>query len=433
MSKKLKEDNINLRSEDVQEILTNPPIWIVRWGITLILFFTIILLLLSFLIRYPDFVSAKVLVTTKQPTEKIIALQTGQLEVLFISNRDTVRKGQKLAVIKSSADYADVYRLKEYFDSISSVIDQPNIPFDSFKKLNLGEIAPSLTTFEKSYTDLQLLRNLDPYYSKTLKEKLSLNEIKQRLKSQIRQKELLEKEFGIKKSDFERHKELLKKGVISQQQYEQKEIEFIQIQKNINSMSITISQMREAIVSANQTLKNTIISETEDETKFVKNVIQSHTLLVDAIRNWEYKYVLKSSIDGIISFQNYWGQYQHVKMGDVIFSVLPKETENLVGQLVIPAQNAGKVKIGQKVFVKLDNYPYQQYGMLLGKVSNFSISPNAEGNYIVYVSLPNGTKTSYNKKFKFTQELLGNAEIVTENISVAGRIFYKFKETLKYN
>lgn len=29
-------DNLELRSEEVQEILSNPPIWIVRWGITLI-------------------------------------------------------------------------------------------------------------------------------------------------------------------------------------------------------------------------------------------------------------------------------------------------------------------------------------------------------------------------------------------------------------
>ncbi len=88
--------------------------------------------------------------------------------------------------------------------------------------------------------------------------------------------------------------------------------------------------------------------------------------------------------------------------------------------------------VGQKVFIKLDNFPYQQYGMLIGKVVNFSISPNSEGNYTVYVSLPNGTKTSYNKIFPFTQELLGNAEIITEDLSVAERLFYKFKDIFKY-
>ena len=104
-----------------------------------------------------------------------------------------------------------------------------------------------------------------------------------------------------------------------------------------------------------------------------------------------------------------------------------------MGKLLLPAQNAGKVAVGQKVFIKLDNYPYQQYGVLIGEVLNFSISPNDENNYTVFISLPNGTLTSYNKTFDFTQELLGNAEVITEDLSVAERLFFKFREVLTYN
>ena len=103
-----------------------------------------------------------------------------------------------------------------------------------------------------------------------------------------------------------------------------------------------------------------------------------------------------------------------------------------MGKLVLPSQNAGKVTTGQKVLVKLDNYPYQQYGMLVGKVENMSVSPDTEGNYFVYISLPEGAKTSYGNNLGFDQELLGNAEIITEDLSVAERIFYKFKDLFKY-
>lgn len=80
MPEDLHKNSLNLRSEEVQEILSNPPSWIVRWGITLIFMFTILILILSFAIKYPDFVSAKVLVTTEQPMEKIMARHNGQLE-----------------------------------------------------------------------------------------------------------------------------------------------------------------------------------------------------------------------------------------------------------------------------------------------------------------------------------------------------------------
>lgn len=433
MPKKEKQDNLNLRSEEVQEILSNPPIWIVRWGITLIFMFTCIILTLSFIIKYPDVVTAKVLVTTKQPAEKIISRYSGQLDKIFIKNRDTVKVNQKLAIIKNTANFNDVYLLKQMTDTIPFSLKNFQFPFSETSHLILGDISVAYIGFKKSYTDYYLLKELDPYTNQLGGHKISLQEIKNRLQNQITQKKLLEQEFVLKQTDLERNKHLFKKGIISEQTYESKQLEFIQMQKSISSMAISISQMREAISSANRTLKSTRINEQEDNTRFLNNLTQSYDKLKEAIRNWEYNYVLKSSINGVVSFQDYWGVNQFVNSGSIVFSILPTDTSSLVGKLVIPAQNAGKVSIGQKVFIKLDNYPYQQYGMLIGKVTNFSISPNNEGHYTVFISLPKGTKTSYNKTFKFTQELLGNAEIITEDLSVAERMFYKFREVLKYN
>src|SRR5690606_33096426 len=109
---------LNLRSEEVQEILTRPPIWIVRWGITLIFIFTLIILTLSFIIKYPDFVTAKVVVTTKQPTEKVISRFSGQLDRILVKNKDVVIPNQALALIENTALYTDVKFLKKLVDSI---------------------------------------------------------------------------------------------------------------------------------------------------------------------------------------------------------------------------------------------------------------------------------------------------------------------------
>ncbi len=197
-------------------------------------------------------------------------------------------------------------------------------------------------------------------------------------------------------------------------------------------MAISISQMREAIASAGQTLKTTKINKQEDDTRFLRDLSQSFNALKKSVKEWEYTYVLSSSIEGVVGFQEFWGENQFINSGEVVFSILPSDTSTLVGKLVLPSQNAGKVVPGQKVLVKLDNFPYQQYGMLVGEVENISISPNKEGNYFVYISLPRGTTTSYDRELPFEQELLGNAEIITENLSVAERIFYKFKDLFKY-
>lgn len=61
------EKDIELRSEEVQEVMGHMPSWILRWGITL--FFVIILTLLigSFFFRYPDTITATMTLTSDNP------------------------------------------------------------------------------------------------------------------------------------------------------------------------------------------------------------------------------------------------------------------------------------------------------------------------------------------------------------------------------
>lgn len=101
-------DNLHLRSEEVQEIISTPPAWLIRWGITLVFILTCLIILLSFFITYPDYIQAKVLVTTRVPPERIVARTSGQIEKLFVENGDHVVTGQALAAIKSTAKLEDV-------------------------------------------------------------------------------------------------------------------------------------------------------------------------------------------------------------------------------------------------------------------------------------------------------------------------------------
>lgn len=432
MPKEVPSENLNLRSEEVQEILSNPPSWIVRWGITLIFMFTAILLSLSFIIRYPDFVSAKVLITTAQPIEKIRARYNGQLEKIHVKNGDTVGVNQKLAVIENVANTNDVYRLKGIIDTLALSEEDFYFPLYETLELNLGDIMGAYVGFEKSYVDYILLKDLKPYQNQQQGEQASFNEIQTRFIDQIGQKNLLDKEYELRKIDFERYGQLMDKGVISAQEYDLKELEFLQIQKKLSDMSMLISQLRQATSMATQSLKKTNISKKEDNVRFNRNLVQSFNNLKQTIKEWEDKYVMTSSINGIVGFQEYWGVNQFVSTGDLVFTILPRNKGKLIGKLSIASQNAGKVVVGQKVMVKLDNFPYQQYGMLLGYVTNIATSTDNTGNYSVFISLPNGTQTSYNKKFDFNQELLGNAEIITEDLSIAERLFYKFKDIFKY-
>ncbi|WP_461443870.1 HlyD family secretion protein [Maribacter sp.] len=372
------------------------------------------------------------MVTTEYPTERIVSRYSGPLEEIYVKNGDTVKIGQPLAIFRNTAHTKDIKKLKEILEVIKPNLGEFSFPMDSTSYLVLGDVETAYINFEKSYLDYHLLKDLDPYTNQLYGSRQTIIEIKLRLKNQITQRKVLEQEYNLMKRDFERYQQLFEKGVISQQEFELKKMEFLRMDRNLGDMALSISQMREAILSASQNLKATRIDQQEDNTRFMVNLLQASNALKKSIGDWEHTYLLKSSIEGIIGFQKFWGANQFINSGEVVFSILPTDTSRLVGKLTVPSQNIGKVMVGQKVLIKLNNFPYQQYGMLAGEVMNISVSPDVDGNYFVYITLPNGTKTSYNKKLPFEQELIGNAEIITEDLSIAERLFYKFRELFKY-
>ncbi|WP_338418054.1 HlyD family efflux transporter periplasmic adaptor subunit [Pseudotamlana carrageenivorans] len=123
--------------------------------------------------------------------------------------------------------------------------------------------------------------------------------------------------------------------------------------------------------------------------------------------------------------------HKTVNQGNLVFTIIPSENSSFIAKLKTPAKNSGKLKIGQKVNIKIENYPDTEFGILNGTVENISIIPDKDGLYLIDVELPKELITSYNKEIDFKQEMRGSAEIITEDLRLIERFFYQFKEVLK--
>ena len=104
-------------------------------------------------------------------------------------------------------------------------------------------------------------------------------------------------------------------------------------------------------------------------------------------------------------FQKYWSIGQYVTPGEEVMTIIPVENQ-LVGKLLLPTAKSGKVKIGQKVNIKLDSYPYIEFGVVQGTVQAISMMPY-EKNYLVDVTLPNGLYTNYGKIYSLVKKCRG--------------------------
>jgi multidrug resistance efflux pump len=420
---------IELRSEEVQEILTRVPHWMIRWGSVVVLLILVSLFFVSWLVKYPDVISTKIVITTTIPPEKLVAKVTGKIEVILVNDRATILKNTPLAVIENSANYNDVFLLKSIVDTIN--IDKNKFPFEKLKSSQLGEIESLFALFQKESIADDLNTKLQPYKVEGTAQNYETIQLQERLNLLESQKDINQSELALQKIDLDRYETLYKKGIIATQEIEKQRLIYLQSQKNYKGILSSISSLKSSLNELKKNSKTTQINENKENVNLERNVIQSFYQLKKTIKDWELNYVLRSSIDGKVSYLQLWAANQTVNAGDNVFAVIPTNESGYIGKVKAQAQNSGKIKIGQTVNIRLANYPDREFGIVTGTIKAISLTPDKDGNLLIDVSLPNGLKTSYNKQIVFQQEMTGSADIVTEDLRLLERLLYQFRDVFK--
>ncbi|PKP24165.1 MAG: HlyD family secretion protein [Bacteroidetes bacterium HGW-Bacteroidetes-2] len=420
-------DKIELRTEEVQDILTAVPHWMIRYGNILLLSLILLLFFLSWLIKYPDVIPSEALVTTKSPPQKEFAKTSGRIANLLVENNSRVSNNQPLAIMENPAQYQDVFLLKNILDTISIQENSFYFPMENLPILFLGNLETDFAVFQNNYIQYDLNRILQPFNNEALANRFTESELRSRVAMMENQKGINQRELDFKKNELDRYEALFEKGVIASQEYELKQLEYLQAERNFRNMEVSISQLKESISNARRNTLGTEINKTNEELLLLKSVLQSFNQLKKAIRDWELQYAFIANIDGKISFIEAWNEYQTINVGDLLFTIVPTAENKYLARLKTPAQNSGKIEIGQRVLIRLQNFPEEEFGMLTGKVKTVSFLPDKDGFYAIEVTLPERLITTYNKEIEFTQELHGTAEIVTEDLRLIERFFYQLR------
>lgn len=423
------EDNtkFELRSEEVQDILTKVPHWMIRWGTVLIFVIILMLFFVSWFIKYPDVVNTEILITTNIPPEKIVAKSSGRIEAILVENKAVVAKNSTLAIIENTANYKDVFLLKKIVDAYNIGDPQSEFPFVQLKNTQLGEIESAFAVFQKDYQAQKLNEDLHPFEVESRAQYSEKIQIQERLDILQQQKTINEGELELQKNEIARFEILFSKGIISAQEMEVKKLNFLQAQKNYRSLLSSISQLKSSLIDNTKSSQNSHINSTKEEVNLGRNMAQSFYQLKKVIKDWELAYALKSSISGVVTFLQVWTENQTINVGDNVFTIIPDAKNGFIGKVKAPALNSGKIKVGQRVNIRLANFPDREFGVLRGEIQNISLVPDKDGNLLLDVALPNGLETSYKKQIVFQQEMKGTAEIVTEDLRLIERILYQFK------
>ncbi|MBS1650814.1 MAG: HlyD family efflux transporter periplasmic adaptor subunit [Bacteroidetes bacterium] len=425
------EKEIIIRTEEVNEILTSTPKWILRWGISVVFILIIVGISLSYFIKYPDVLNTDITITTLNPPVNLLSKNTGKLSHLLVKDKQLVSAGQTIGIIENTANYKDVLILLALANSLQEQLKRNDtlLSTNINDSLKTGELTPYYLQFVKSLKDFNLYKNINSYSKQIILLKSDLINYTSLLGKYRNQQKINNEQLTLAENDYNRDKKLFEEKVISAREFETQKKNYLSAKNSNEQTKITCDN---ALIQINTIEKNILqlqIQNYQEQAK-VKNELQQQLKnVVSEINKWKLLYVIESPVAGKVSFFNVWAINQNIKQGDELFSIIPIQKQVFVGKCMVPMINSGKLQIAQKVNIKLDNYPFNENGMLNGIVANISEVPNKDG-YAIDVALPTGLITSYSKTLVYKEQMKGKASIITKNISVMDRLFFNFRKLL---
>lgn len=412
-------------SEEFRDIIDRFPTRVNYYLFYFLALIIIGLFVFGLAIESPDIVFAEVKVTAKKPPITLVAKVNGKIKIIASDINNYVKKDDYIAIIDNSANEEHIKFLK-----------------DSLKNFNF-ESMPNYEdfTFALSYN----IGNIQEYYFKFIKTLYELNQYKRNniydveiksLNNQLAKiKESISKSNEIisyKDENIEISKEknkvdsiLLSKGALIKSEFELSKKQLLKERDEKASVENAIIKDRQTIISYINKSISLDIEKNQTYDQLSISLLTNYQNLLIAIHDWESNYTFKAPFDGTFEYLRFISNDDFVKQGEPVFSILPSNNQ-IIGQALMPINGAGKVKNNQKVIIKLDSYPYQEFGNLEGLVKSISLIPS-QNLHLVKIEIPNGLMSNSGYKLNFSKEMTGQAEIVTENRKLISRVFEKIK------
>lgn len=422
----MKEDEELTHSEfeDKQQVFGSLPPAFLNYGLTVLFFLVVILILVATFVKFPDKLSVRVMLTTTNPPIRIVSKVDAALIYLNIKDNSRVKKGQVLGAFENAANFRDVLLLDSILDTDVSNLGRLR------QSLNIGALQNPLSELVVRYTDLETFQRANLHQQKIRSINEQVDQLEALNTTVLKRKDIMMERYEIAEKDYERNKKLHDTNVIS-------DLDFEKVQMTFLAMSDQIEGINGEVLNNSVRVTQLLNSKTELEVDYQEQLRIKTSALDEARRkmksettNWLQFYVIRAPEDGLTSFTTRLVEKQFVRSGSELLTVVPDgSSDEIYARSSLSGLGIGKVKVGQKAIIQLDGYPYQEFGSLIGTVSSIGTVPGQDG-YIVEMKLDKTMRTTYKRSIPFNQEMQGEANIITENRSVLRRIFEKFFSAL---
>ena len=405
-----------------------------RWG--LFLFFAIVVSIVgvSWFINYPDIVTVPVTITTFNSPASLVTRTGGKIEILFVNNGDEVTENQPVAIIDNQAEWDDILTIRSFIKSFNESTRWNTITTDLIYPANLllGEVQSSWIRFQnlliayKEYIDQEYLPSkLELFEKQISRQKEYIFELE-------KQRILSDEDLQLSFNSFRRDSQLFHNSnyTISIYEFEQSRQALLQKRISNSTLKSSVKNAESSLLKMTESLLDLKVQYEKEINQYNTDINEALQLLKVTLGQWEEKYLVKSPVNGTITFTIFWNENQIINPGEVLATVIPESPSRIIVRAKVPSAGSGKVRQGQEVNIKLSGYPYMEFGVIKGRISSVSLVP-VEDAYIAEIELVNGMRTTYGREPGFINYMTGIADIITDNSRLILRILKPVRSMFK--
>lgn len=414
--------------------IDNLPSSLMVKGWVLILFSGMILTVLLMSMKTNEIIPGTAVIKNNYDPLELHSLVSGSL-IVQVQNNNLINKNQLIGYVEGNYSIKDVLELEKWrnqvqLDSFTYQYEKINTDLNTFKKLNVGIIKQDVLHLAKAVSEYSYLDKPKRAILNQLADnkESQIKNIQSEIQSRNIAQLLLDYRNNLDSTTLDRERQLLDEYLISAQEYEESE------KKRIDNDYLRQVEQLKATDLYNQInkLDDEILTETGqfhgEITKTLIDVYNGYAELSLAIDNFIHQNFIRSPIDGTISLVFPDPQLQILE-GEKVATIIPiQKAENYFGIVEVAERGFAKIKIGNEVRIKLDAYPYLEYGALVGEVEE--VSSIAENQmYQVRIRFPEGMVSNYSRSIDYIQNMHGQAEILVKKSNLWESLINVFRWT----
>ncbi|MBS1663681.1 MAG: HlyD family efflux transporter periplasmic adaptor subunit [Bacteroidetes bacterium] len=411
------------RSEEVTEIIGRMPSWLIRRGISLTGIILLGILIAAWFFKFPDVIASKIVISSGNPPVKLVARSSLPIQQIFVANDEQVTSGETLCVLANSAVYGDIQKINTLVTQLDTSLDLAasllNVKIPG--ALQLGDL-------QGGYTDLCVAIQAYLFFIRHNTYQATIGHLAKQvtyngqLQKELSTKEkMLQEQLSLQHNRFTADSSLVTDRVISPLEYEESKKKMLDQQMSMGNNKSSIIQNNLQQIGYQKDIAQLTLQKQSEENNLQEKVKDAVRRLKGQYAQWEQAYVISSPTNGKVTFFKFWKENQYVTAGEGIMMVTPPIQAYIVHGTV-GLDNTGKIKVGQRVIMKLPAYPFEEYGVLNGHVAGRSVVA-MDGNFSLEIKLDNDLTTNTGKTIPPQPEVEALGEILTENKSILQRLF----------